>query len=57
MHRTYDTETHDRQVRNISLTVENLIPVYRNREERNSAREQIERQLYEIFCKYVSTTA
>lgn len=54
MQRTYNTEAHERWSKGLTLTVANLTPVYR-REERNAVKKRIEQQLYEIFCKYVSS--
>lgn len=51
---TYRTEAHERCIRGQIISVVNLTPEFR-RDERNAAKTSIEQQLYEIFCKYVSS--
>lgn len=51
---TYQPETHESCARGKVLTVSNLTPQLRP-EERSAARRDIEQQLYEVFCKYVSS--
>ena len=47
-------EAHERQYRNRTIIVENVSPVYR-REEREEIKRSIEEQLYDVFCKYMSS--
>ena len=50
----YHTEAHERQYRNRTIIVENVSPVYR-REEQEEIKRSIEEQLYDVFCKYMSS--
>ena len=49
---TYLAEVHERCIEGKTLKVTNLIPEFRS-DERIAVKKQIERQLYDIFCKYV----
>ncbi len=53
MHTPYRTEAHERRVENVTLTVSNITPVYRE-EEKAAVKKKIEASLYEIFSKYSS---
>ena len=54
----YCTEAHERCYHSRTILVENATPhhdgVYR-REEREAVKKAIEEQLYDVFCKYVSS--
>ena len=54
MHTTYKTEAHKKRVGDVILTITNHTPVY-HRDEKATVKKKIEQQLYEIFCKYVSS--
>ena len=53
MHTTYRTESYEKHVGDVILTITNHTPVY-HRDEKATVKKKIEQQLYEIFCKYVS---
>ena len=53
---TYITEAHERHIRGQIISVVNLTPSFRE-DQKNAVKKEIEQQLFEIFCKYVSSKA
>ena len=51
---TYQTEAHEKRICGQIISVVNLTPSFRENE-RKAVKKSIEQQLYEIFCKYVSS--
>ncbi len=51
---TYITEAHEKHIRGQVISVVNLTPSFRE-EQKSAVKKAIEQQLYEIFCKYVSS--
>ncbi len=52
MQPTYHTETHEKRIKNVVLTVSNTSPVY-TKDEKTVVKKKIEEQLYEVFYKYM----
>lgn len=53
---TYITEAHEKRIRGQIISVVNLTPSFRE-DQKSAVKRAIEHQLYEIFCKYVSSKA
>ena len=53
---TYITEAHEKRICGRVIFVVNLTPSFRE-DQKNAVKKEIEQQLFEIFCKYVSSKA
>ena len=53
---TYITEAHEMRIRGQIISVVNMTPSFRE-DQKIAVKKVIEQQLYEIFCKYVSSKA
>ncbi len=53
---TYTTEAHEKRIHGQIISVVNLTPSFRE-DQKIAVKKAIEQQLYEIFCKYVSSEA
>lgn len=53
---TYITEAHEKRIHGQIISVVNLTPSFRE-DQKIAVKRAIEQQLYEIFCKYVSSKA
>ena len=53
---TYITEAHEERMRGQIISVVNMTPSFRE-DQKIAVKKVIEQQLYEIFCKYVSSKA
>ena len=53
---TYITEAHEKCIRGQIISVVNMTPSFRE-DQKIAVKKVIEQQLYEIFCKYVSSKA
>lgn len=53
---TYITEVHEKRIRGQIISVVNMTPSFRE-DQKIAVKKVIEQQLYEIFCKYVSSKA
>ena len=51
---TYITEAHEKRIRGQVISVVNLTPSFRE-DQKSATKKAIEQQLYEIFCKYMSS--
>ena len=51
---TYITEAHEKRLCGQVISVVNLTPDFRE-DQKNAVKKAIEQQLYDIFCKYVSS--
>ena len=53
---TYITEAHEKRIRGQIISVVNMTPSF-GEVQKIAVKKVIEQQLYEIFCKYVSSKA
>ena len=51
----YETTEHKAFVGAKEIIVRDLIPIFKNKDEKNKRKREIESSLYQIFAKYVET--